>query len=182
MEKKGLIYGVRAFANVAQRHPNLRLDLILCGESKDGLRLIRALKSEVAARGVADRITWYGAMPYGAYLRLAEGAQLYLAPSVIAANGDAEGGCPVAVIELSAAGMPVLSSRHCDIPEVVLDGVSGYLAPEKDVGALTDRLESLVTHPDKWPEMGRAGRAHVEVEYNAALQPGRLENLYDELL
>ena len=107
---------------------------------------------------------------------------LTMTPSVLASNGDAEGGCPVTVIELSAAGMPVLSSRHCDIPEVVLDGVSGHLAPEKDVEALTDRLEFLVTHPELWPGMGRAGRAHVEVQFNAALQPGRLENIYDELL
>ena len=172
MEKKGLIYGLRAFANVAQRHRGLRLDCILCAKSKDNLRLVHALKSEAAARGVADRVTWYSGMPYDEYLRFAELAHLYLAPSVIAANGDAEGGCPVAVIELSAAGMPVLASRHCDIPEVVLDGVSGYLAPEKDVNALTDRLESLVTHPEKWPEMGRAGRAHVEAEYNAAFLSG----------
>ncbi len=182
MEKKGLIYGLRAFANVAQRHRGLRLDCILCAKSKDNLRLVHALKSEAAARGVADRVTWYSGMPYDEYLRFAELAHLYLAPSVIAANGDAEGGCPVAVIELSAAGMPVLASRHCDIPEVVLDGVSGYLAPEKDVNALTDRLESLVTHPEKWPEMGRAGRAHVEAKYNAAFLSGELENLYDGLL
>jgi colanic acid/amylovoran biosynthesis glycosyltransferase len=182
IEKKGLIYGLHAFANVAQRHRNLRLDMILCGESKGCLRLIREIKSAAAERGIANSITWYGAQRYDDYLRIAERAHLYLAPSVHAANGDAEGGCPMAVIELSAAGMPVLSSRHCDIAEAVLDGVSGYLAPEKDVDALTDRLEFLVTHPEKWPQMGRAGRAHVEAEYNAALQPGRLENLYDELL
>jgi len=60
------------------------------------------------------------------------------------------------------SGMPILSTTHCDIPEVVLDGRSGYLVPEKDIHALSEKLEYLVKHPKIWPEMGQAGREHVE--------------------
>ena len=53
---------------------------------------------------------------------------VFLAPSVTASNGDTEGGAPVAIIEMSASGMPIVSTNHCDIPSVVLDGVTGLLA------------------------------------------------------
>ena len=78
--------------------------------------------------------------------------------------------------------MPVISSLHCDIPEVILDGKSGLLVPEKDVDALTDRIEYLVTHPETWEAMGRAGREHVEKEYDCLKQACKLEDIYSEII
>ena len=101
---------------------------------------------------------------------------------MLAADGDAEGGCPLTVIELSASGMPVLGSTHCDIPEAVVDGKGGFIVPERDARALHERMEHLVLHPEIWAEVGRAGRAHIEREYNQKNQPAKLEALYDRLL
>ena len=106
---------------------------------------------------------------------------MFLAPSVHAANGDAEGGAPVTLIEMSAAGLPIVASDHCDIPEVVRHGESGVIVPEGDAEALADAIVSLAAAPERWPAFGRAGRAHVEREYDLAKQVGRLETLYDEL-
>ena len=84
-------------------------------------------------------------------------------------------------MELSAAGMPIVGFAHCDIPEVVRDGASGFLVPERDVDALTERLEQLVTQPHTWESMGRAGHNHIAKHYNAVTQVSGLENIYDEL-
>jgi colanic acid/amylovoran biosynthesis glycosyltransferase len=100
---------------------------------------------------------------------------------VHAANGDAEGGAPVTLIEMSAAGLPIVASDHCDIPEVVVHGESGLIVPEGDAEALADTLLALAAAPERWPAMGRAGRAHVEREYDVAKQVAKLEALYDEL-
>ena len=75
----------------------------------------------------------------GAYVRerLAE-AHIFLLASVTASNGDQEG-TPVSLMEAQACGLPVLSTLHSGIPEVVADGASGLLVPEGDAEALAGR-------------------------------------------
>lgn len=182
IEKKGMIYGLRAFATVAARHANVHLTVMTWGEAAYKRRFIREWKQFVSANGIADRVTWYGLQPYDEYVRITEASHIFIVPSVIASNNDAEGGCPVTAIELSAAGMPIVGFAHCDIPEVVTDGVSGFLVQEKDVDGLTDRLEQLVTNPQMWESMGQAGRAHITAQHNAETQVSRLEDIYLELL
>ncbi|MCK4790279.1 MAG: glycosyltransferase [Desulfobacteraceae bacterium] len=181
-EKKGMIYGLKAFANIAQRNSQIELTIMTWGESAYKKGLIASLRNMAQEQGVADRITWYGLQPYDEYIRITETSHIFMTPSIIAANGDAEGGCPVTAIELSAAGMPIVGFAHCDIPEVVLDGITGYLAPEKDIPALTRQLEHVVNQPDTWKRMGQAGRRHIETEYNADVQVRKLEEIYTQLI
>ena len=182
IEKKGMIYGLKAFANIAKHNPKIELTIMTWGESTYKQELITNLRDVAREQGVADRITWYGLQPYDKYIRITETSHIFMVPSVIAANGDAEGGCPVTAIELAAAGVPIVGFAHCDIPEVVLDGVTGYLAPEKDIDALTRQLERVVNRPDTWERMGQAGRRHIEAEYNADVQVKRLEEIYTRLI
>jgi len=77
--------------------------------------------------------------------------------------------------------MPVLSTTHCDIPEVVINGESGYLVPEKDVDALAEKLEFLILNPDLWKNMGLSGRKHIEANYDLKKQVKRLEEIYDKI-
>jgi len=60
--------------------------------------------------------------------------------------------------------------------------VSGFLVPEKDSDALADRLEYLIGHPELWEPMGRAGRSHIEADFNIETQAAKLEQHYDSLL
>jgi len=107
-----------------------------------------------------------------------------LLPSVTIKNNDKEGGAPVAILKAQASGLPVISSYHADIPEVVVDGKSALLAPERDVETLAKHLWYLVKHPDVWGTMGRAGREreHVEQEYDVMVQVGKLEEIYGKLV
>lgn len=182
IEKKGMIYGMQAFANVARRRPELQCVVMTWGQAAYKQKLIDELRACAEERGVADRVTWLGLRPYDEYLEIIRSSHVFLVPSVIAANGDAEGGCPVTAIELSASGMPIVGFRHCDIPEVVLDGRSGRLAEERDVDGLTDLLEDVCGNPEGWEAMARAGRDHIETEYTASTLGRRLEAIYDEVL
>ena len=65
---------------------------------------------------------------------------------------------------------------------MVVDGKSALLAPEKDVEVLAKHIEYLVERPDVWGAMGRAGREHVEREYDVMVQVGKLEEMYDGLM
>jgi colanic acid/amylovoran biosynthesis glycosyltransferase len=85
----------------------------------------------------------------------------------------------VSVIDMSATGMPIVASRHCDIPEVAPHGTSGVLFDEDDLDGAVAALLEVARAPQRWIEWGRAGRAHVEREYSLSIQPARLEAIYD---
>jgi colanic acid/amylovoran biosynthesis glycosyltransferase len=103
-------------------------------------------------------------------------------PSVTASNGDSEGGAPTILIEAQAAGMPVLSTDHADIPEIVLDGKTGLLAREGDVEDIAAKLQWLLQNRDKWREMGFLGREHVSKQHSIHDQIRLLEELYYRLI
>ncbi|HEY9737804.1 MAG TPA: glycosyltransferase, partial [Trichocoleus sp.] len=84
--------------------------------------------------------------------------------------------------EAMAMGLPVLSTFHGGIPELVQDGVSGYLVPERDSEALAARLKDLLDHPERWEAMGQAGRAYVEAHYNIETLNDRLVQVYEHLM
>lgn len=81
-----------------------------------------------------------------------------------------------------AMGLPVVSTQHSGIPELIENGISGFLVPERDSDALVDRLSYLIEHPEVWPEMGRVGRAFVEEHYNINKLNDRLDEIYRQLL
>jgi len=79
-------------------------------------------------------------------------------------------------------GIPLVSTYQSGAPELVEDGVSGYLVAERDVDALADSLARLLDHPEHWPQMGRAGRKKVEEEFDMERLNDRLEALYRSLI
>jgi colanic acid/amylovoran biosynthesis glycosyltransferase len=83
---------------------------------------------------------------------------------------------------MAAAGIPIVSTRHCDIPGVVEDEVTGLLAPEADTPALAERIERMVRISDAWATMLVAGRRRIEASFDARTQGMRLAELYAELV
>ena len=79
-------------------------------------------------------------------------------------------------------GLPIVSTLHNGIPEGVLDGKSGFLVPERDVDALTEKLEYLIEHPEIWPDMGQYGRKFVEERYDINKLNQRLVEIYQNLI
>jgi colanic acid/amylovoran biosynthesis glycosyltransferase len=181
-EKKGMVYGAQAFVMLAQKYPQIRLSVIATPTLDEHHMVVRDVKQVLAEGNCADKFTWYEHQLFDEYIRLTREAHVFLSPSVLAANGDAEGGCPLTVIELSAAGMPIVGSDHCDIPEAVVDGEGGFIVPQRDAVALAERMEHLILHPEIWPAMGRAGRSRIDREFNQNRQPAKLEALYDLVL
>ena len=108
-------------------------------------------------------------------------ADVLLVPSHTARDGDAEG-TPTVICEGSAAQLPIVATRHAGIPEQVADGVTGLLAPERDVENLATHLVALARHPELRTEMGRQGRAKMEHEYSYAAHTAKVEAVYGELL
>jgi glycosyltransferase involved in cell wall biosynthesis len=104
-------------------------------------------------------------------------AAVLAVPSVTSASGDTEG-LPTVLVEGLATGLPAVGTRHAGIPEAIRDGESGYLVPERDSGALADRILELLTDSSGWSAMSKAARAVAEREYDLQAQTARLEDIY----
>jgi colanic acid/amylovoran biosynthesis glycosyltransferase len=98
-------------------------------------------------------------------------------PSVRAGDGDLEG-IPVALMEAMAAGLTVVSTYHSGIPELIEDGRTGLLAPERDVGALAQKLVWIADNPGSCEELARAARRKVEEDFDS----GRLNDAFADTL
>ncbi len=175
-EKKGILYALEAMARLVGKHPRLRLRIVGDGPLRPQIR------ARAEAADLGGRVAFLGYLPYPEYVEELTRAHFLLAPSVTAADGDTEGGAPVCLIEAQASGLPCVATTHCDIPAVTRPGRSALLAPERDVPALAERIDELLSDPQRWPEMGMAGRAHVEAEYNIRRQVLRMNEVYRELL
>lgn len=175
VEKKGVLDALDAFAQVAKKRPQLTLRII-----GDGV-LRSQLRRRIRALGLQDRVHMLGALPQARVFDEMAQADLFILPSKTASNGDMEG-TPTVLLEAQASGLPVLTTHHADIPEVVQDGVSGYLVDEADVESLQAKLDVLLAEPERWAEFGRAGRAHVVDRYHIAKETQKLESLYQSLI
>ena len=182
LEKKGIPYGIEAFGRVRQARPQLKVELTIIGDSTGSSREEKEKEKILAIikkYRLNDCVRMMGYLPHSIFLREVERHHIFLCPSVHACDGDAEGGAPVCIIEASASGMPIVSTNHCDIPEVVMDGESGFLVRERNVDTLTEKLEFLVSDPSVWEKMGEKGRKHIGNHYNITTQVERLEEIYD---
>ena len=175
-EKKGIPDGIRALAHARER-TGADVRLVLVGDGPER----PAVEAALAATGIGKCTERPGFLPYSRLIEELGRCHMLLQPSRTAADGDGEGGAPVILLEAQAAGMPVVATRHADIPEYVVDENSGLLAEEGDVEGLADRLVALLRDPSRWQAMGRAGRANVESHYNASRQTRALEAIYDTL-
>ena len=120
-------------------------------------------------------------VPYSQYLRLMNEADIFIHPSVTAKDGDSEGGAPTAILEAQAMGMPVLSTVHADIPNIVAPEQSALLSPEKDFEKLSDNLLSLLENQDQWVKMGSIGREFVQQNHDIRKEVVLLEQKYQQL-
>ena len=175
-EKKGVEYAIKAISHLVADYPDIRLRIVGDGPLRAGL------ESLIQEREVQNQVQILGYLSHDAYAQEMANAHLFLAPSVQAADGDSEGGAPTVLLEAQASGVPVIASTHADIPEVVGIKEPGYLVPERNSLALAVRLREMLDNPQRWPELGRICRQHVESEYDIRQVTRVLESIYDEAI
>lgn len=175
VEKKGVEYGIRAVAKALSTCPDFHYIIVGNGP------LIDKIKKLISDLNIESRVELVGWKSQDAIVALMREADILLAPSVTSVDGDQEG-IPVVLMEALAQGLPVLSTQHSGIPELIRDGDSGYLVPEKDVDALSDRLLVLSSERDQWRNMGKAGREYIEKEFNIHSLNSALVRAYKRLL
>ena len=175
IDVKGVRYGVLAVERLLK--DNLEVEYTIAG---DGPLMgeLRALAEEL---DVDANVKLIGSAAQDEVLKFHQEADIFLTPSIITDQGVEEG-LPVALMEAMASGLPVVSTLTGSIPELIEDGLSGYLVPERDVDMLSDRLGSLVKDPELRERMGVVGRRRIEEHFDVNKLNKRLEEIFERLL
>jgi colanic acid/amylovoran biosynthesis glycosyltransferase len=172
--KKGIEDGLRAVAELAKRGRDVAYTIVGDGPLRG------RLEQRARELDVGRLVNFTGARPANEIPQFLGAADVLLAPSVTAGDGDAEG-TPVAILEAQAAGIPVVSTLHAGIPEIVEDSRSGFLVAEGDVPALTEKLAELSDNPSLRATMGIAGRAIVMGKHDIRVLNQELARIYASL-
>jgi colanic acid/amylovoran biosynthesis glycosyltransferase len=155
--KKSPLKLLRAVNEAKQACPAIRFELTIAGDGE-----LAETSHDLARKlGLNDQVTFAGKVSRAQVADLLATHHLYTQYCETTPAGETEG-LGVSFIEASAAGLPSVTTHHNGLPEVVLDGISGLLSREGDVTAMAMNIVTLATTPDRWGQMGRAGREHVE--------------------
>ncbi len=178
-KKKGHRILIPAFANLLKQREHARLTIVGFGHLKEKIEQMVAeydLQNSVEIIDTADHPDFFSL-----FVKNLHEKDIFVHPSLTTEEGDAEG-TPTVIMAASACGMPVISTQHAGIPEVVEDEATGWLVPEKDVDALTNRMVMLYDHPEIWNNIGSAGRAKMEKEFSRKALNNSLQKIYNSIL
>jgi colanic acid/amylovoran biosynthesis glycosyltransferase len=175
VEKKGLADGIDAVAQLGKTASQLVYYIV-----GDGI-LRSQLTKQIEQLAATEQIKLLGWLEQSELCQLISQADILLAPSVTSKNGDSEG-IPVSLMEAMAQSIPVVSTHHSGIAELVENDVAGYLVPERDVQALSTKLDQLLASAELRQKMGIAGRERVIKDYNIEQLCDRLVVIYQQLL
>ena len=173
-EKKGLLDALEAVRIVHDRGKAVNFDVIGDGPLRD------EVESFIRLHDMGSYVRLLGFQDHTAMIHAMNASDLFISPSVTAADGDSEGGAPTTILEAQACGLPVLATTHADIPNVVSPG-SAELVPERAPEILADRLKTLLRQPEKWAGMGREERRWIENRHDVRKLAAELEDRYFQL-
>jgi len=128
------------------------------------------LNAKIIALNLEDTVSYAGSK-YGAEKeQLLADADIFVHPSF--------SDCfPLVLLEAMQQGLPIVSTFEGAIPEIVADGVTGFLVPQQDAKALAEKLEILITNSELRAQMGAAGRSRYEHNYTLEIFEKRINEI-----
>jgi colanic acid/amylovoran biosynthesis glycosyltransferase len=175
IEKKGFEYVIRAIAQLVEKYPCIHYMLIGDGALKGEYeKLIKELDIE-------DKVTLHGWCTHDDYIALLDRAHIFVLPSVTAKNNDQEG-IPNVLKEAMAMGLLTVATDHSGNGELIEDGITGFLIPERDVAAISQAIDYVVTHQDQWSSIQVAAVHKIRREFDKEKENDRLEALLYDLV
>jgi colanic acid/amylovoran biosynthesis glycosyltransferase len=159
IEKKGIRFGLEAVAQLVR--DGIECEYAIIGDGP----LRKELEAHARYLNIHDRVRFDGWQNSGAVRRALKDADIFLAPSVKADNGDEEG-IPVVLMEAMASRVPVVTTPTGGIRELVAEGRTGFLAEEKSARSLANKLKYLWKDPAAAEQASEGGRALIEQQYS----------------
>lgn len=166
IEQKGLIYGLRGFAQIVAQFPDVHYVIAGDGAQRE------TLEAEVRALNLVERVHFLGwrSDAYAVFAAL----DLLLAPSLWEGFG-------LVFLEAMALSVPILSTRVSAIPEIVLDGETGWLIPPRDSAATAAALREALSDPITLRARGLQGRRRLDAHFTVTAMVERTLTIYRSL-
>lgn len=171
VEKKGFLTLLKAFQRIQDEFPRTTLHIIGKGKDEEKIRLF------IEENQLTDRVFLRGSMDSQQISRELRDAHLFCLASETSQDGDVEG-IPNALKEAMASGLPVVSTFHGGIPELLEHKKTGYLVPEKDDLKLAQGLKFFLDHPRVWERCTRSARQVIDDKFDLLKQIQVQQQLY----
>lgn len=168
--KKAPHLTIQAFAKILKEVPKAILQMV--GEGQ----LLEKCRELVVEMGIEKQVDFKGILTPMQISELMQKARAFVQHSIRADDGDSEG-TPVSVLEASASGLPVISTRHGGIKDVIIENETGILVDEKDIEGMAQAMLLLANNPKIADEMGKKGREIVVKNYTLQKNLDKLKNV-----
>jgi phosphatidyl-myo-inositol dimannoside synthase len=165
---KGMDTLIQALPRLLMRWPDVQLAMVGSGDDREWLANI------ARDSGVQKRVHFLTDLSYGELSACYAAAELFALPS----RGEGFG---FVYLEAMARGKPVIGGAHGGAPEVIQDGVTGYLVQHGDTEQLATAIDALLENPERAKEMGARGRERVEKEFRFAVFAKAFKKILREL-
>jgi colanic acid/amylovoran biosynthesis glycosyltransferase len=161
VEKKGHADAITAFGTIKRKYSDVGMTLNIIGDGP----LRKDLEARIEELEIKSCVNLLGPLPREKVFQHLATSHAFILASVTSSSGDMEG-LPVSILEAMTFELPIISTKHSGIPEIVEDGVSGFLAEEHDVETLAVNMGKLIEERELCRKMGKAGRARILSEMN----------------
>lgn len=175
VEKKGFDQLILAFIELNKKYPNTIIDIVGFGEEE------KKLKKMVRKANLQNAVIFHGQLSADQLVKKMDAAHLFCLASKTSSNGDVEG-IPNSLKEAMACGLPVLSTTHGGINELIHHLENGYLANEQDPQTLLQGFEFYIENPHRWGDITRKARQTIEDHFELTKQIRYQESLYDQVI
>jgi colanic acid/amylovoran biosynthesis glycosyltransferase len=175
VKKKGMIYAIKAIAQVVKKYPLVHFTLIGNGPERANLQLL------IKKLNLQGKVTLEEWKTQQEIVSILNRSHIFLLPSITPSNGNEEG-IANALKEAMAMGLISIATWHAGTPELIEDGVSGFLVPEKNSKKLASKIEYVIRHPELWGPIGLSARKKIEDEFEIEKLACQLEKLFYQLL
>ena len=176
VEKKAPHLTILAFSKTLKHFPSITLDIVGDGP------LLGPCKWLCHSLGIMDSVRFHGSLDHSHVSRMMKTARAFIQHSVQAYSGDCEG-TPVAILEAQASGLPVVSTKHTGIIDVVEDGKTGFLTEEGDVDKMSENIKRIFEmSTQELDTMGLLARKRVETCFSNEKTLGKLATIIDKAI
>jgi colanic acid/amylovoran biosynthesis glycosyltransferase len=172
VEKKAPQLTISAFKKVTDKYPDAKLVIAGTGE------LLSTCKNLVSELNLDSNVEFKGVQTPQEIQNLFKNSLAFVQHSVVASNGDSEG-TPLAVLEAQAAGLPVISTRHAGIPDVVIHEETGLLVGEFDIDSMATNMLRMISDKELAKKMGEAGRDRIISHFSKEKNLTIIKNLIE---
>ncbi|QIL77334.1 glycosyltransferase family 4 protein [Hymenobacter sp. HDW8] len=168
-QRKGVYDLLKAVEDLKNKHPQTNLRFYLAGDGE-----IEQVQQLIEAKGLIEQVKVLGWMGDEEKRHWLQQADTMVLPSY-------NEGLPMSILEAMAGGKIIISSRVGGIPDLVTEGVNGFLITPGDVESLSKHITYVATHPAEMLQMARSNQQKIEADYNLEKLNAWLVAMYHDI-